>query len=230
MPLNNFTRRDILDLRREVMPYVVQNLRAAYGVPEREMNLDPLDVLIGAILSQATTWVNSRRTYEALKNRFPTWEAARRARPSSIEASIRLGGLARLKSIRIKKLLNEIHARFGSLDLSFLCSAPLEEAKQLLGALNGVGPITVACTLLFACNRPVFPVDTHILRIGKRLGILPRTCSDQEAHRLMSQLAPPNRYYEVHINLIRHGREVCRPKTPLCERCCLVDYCAFYAN
>lgn len=212
----------------ESIPYILQNLEAVYGVPNPLRGLDPLDVLIETILSQSTTNANSNRAFESLKQRFPTWEAARRARVLSIETAIRSGGLARQKSVRIKELLNEIHRRRGPLDLSFLKSAPLEEAKQFLASFKGVGPKTVACTLLFACNRAVFPIDTHIFRIARRLGLIPEKCSDEEAHRLMGEIVPHERYYEVHINLIRHGRKVCRPRDPLCERCCLIDYCEYY--
>lgn len=214
----------------ETFPYIIQNLKSVYGVPECEQGLDPLDVLILTILSQSTTNVNSDRAFENLKERFPTWEQARRARVTSIEAAIRSGGLARQKSVRIKRLLNEIYESRGSLDLSFLSSAPLEEAMQFLANFKGVGPKTVACTLLFACNRPIFPIDTHIFRIARRVGLIPQKCSDEEAHRLMTAMIPDGRFYEVHINMIRHGRKVCRPQQPLCEQCCLVDYCSYYEN
>jgi endonuclease-3 len=214
----------------ERVPYIIQNLRAAYGVPELERGLDPLDVLIETILSQSTTNTNSRRAFESLKRRFPDWDRARRARAASIEAAIRSGGLARQKSVRIKNLLNEIYERRGSLDLSFLCRAPLEEAREFLASFKGVGPKTVACTLLFACNRPVFPIDTHIFRIARRLALIPEKCTDEEAHRAMEAIIPPDRYYEAHINLIKHGRRVCRPSDPSCDRCCLIDYCRHYEN
>ena len=212
----------------ESLAYAIQNLRAVYGVPDRERGLDTLDVLIQTILSQSTTNANSHRSFEQLKRRFPNWDQARRARVTSIEAAIRSGGLARQKSMRIKQLLNEIYERRRSLDLSFLFRAPLEEAKQFLASFNGVGPKTVACTLLFACNRPVFPIDVHIFRIARRLDLIPARCSDEEAHRLMELMIPENLYYEVHINLIRHGRRICRPRNPLCEQCCLIDYCRYY--
>jgi endonuclease-3 len=214
---------------QESISYIIQNLEAVYGVPEAVRGLDSLDVLIETILSQSTTNANSDRAFENLKRRFPTWEAARRARVTSIETAIRSGGLAKQKSARIKQLLNEIHQRRGSLDLSFLRSVPIEEAAQFLTSFKGVGPKTAACTLLFACNRALFPLDTHIFRIARRLELIPERCSDEEAHRLMGGMIPPRRYYEVHINLIRHGRTVCRPHNPLCEQCCIVDYCGYYA-
>jgi endonuclease-3 len=213
---------------RPEIEYILQNLRAVYGVPEPERGLGPLDVLIETILSQSTTNTNSRRAFESLKRRFPDWERARRACASSIEEAIRSGGLARQKSVRIKRLLNDLFERRGSLDLSFLCRAPLEEAREFLASFKGVGPKTAACTLLFACRRPVFPIDTHIFRIARRLALIPERCSDEEAHRLMEELLPADRYYEAHINLIRHGRRVCRPQSPLCDDCCLIDYCRYY--
>lgn len=212
----------------ESFVYVIQNLKAVYGVPEGERGLDPLNVLIETILSQSTTNANSHRAFASLKQRFPTWEAARRARVTSIEAAIRSGGLAKQKSVRIKQLLNEIYERRGDLDLSFLHSAPLEEAVAFLSSFKGVGPKTVACTLLFACNRPVFPIDTHIFRIARRLALIPERCSDEQAHRLMTAMIPEDRFYEVHVNLIRHGRRVCRPQQPACQQCCIVEYCRYY--
>lgn len=214
----------------ESIPYVLQNLNAVYGKPKRDRGRDPLDVLIETILSQSTTNANSRRAFESLKRRFPSWEAARRARVTSIEKAIRSGGLARQKSLRIRELLAQIHNRRGSLDLSFLKTAPLEDAKQFLASFKGVGPKTVACTLLFACDRPVFPIDTHIFRIARRLGLISEKCSDQDAHDSMGRMIPTRRYYEVHISLIRHGRKICRPRDPLCEQCCLVEYCEYYAS
>ncbi|HKS41563.1 MAG TPA: endonuclease III [Blastocatellia bacterium] len=212
----------------ESFPYIIQNLKAVYGVPQCEPDLDPLDVLIHTILSQSTTNVNSQRAFESLKQRFPDWESARRARVTSIETAIKSGGLARQKSIRIKQLLNEIYERRGSLDLTFLATAPIEEATEFLSSFKGVGPKTIACTLLFACNRSIFPIDTHIFRIARRLALIPEKCSDEEAHRLMTAMIPDGRFYEIHVNIIRHGRKVCRPQNPLCEQCCLVEYCHYY--
>jgi endonuclease-3 len=214
----------------ENLPYILQNLRSVYGVPKPHRGLDPLDVLIETILSQSTNDRNSQRAFAELKKKFPDWNAARKARVNSIETAIRSGGLARQKSVRIKALLNDIHQRLGSLDLSFLRTCPLDDAREFLGSLKGVGPKTVACTLLFACNRPVFPVDVHIYRIARRLGLIPERGSDEDAHRLMESLIPKARYFEGHINLIRHGRTICRPQQPKCEQCCIVEYCEYYRS
>src|SRR5215469_6674192 len=193
-----------MDEKRGNIRYIIQNLRAVYGMPRRHRYPDPLDCLIEAILSQSTSNQNSDRAFANLKTRFPTWDAARRGRATSIEAAIRVGGLAHQKSIRIKKLLNEIYDRRGSLDLSFLRTSALDEAVRFLMSFKGVGPKTAACTLLFAYNRPVFPIDVHIFRIARRLGLLPEKCSDEQAHRIMAESIPSSSYYEAHINLIRH--------------------------
>jgi endonuclease III len=213
---------------REKIPYVLQNLKAVYGTPELEPDLDPLDCLIETILSQSTTNVNSHRAFANLKQRFADWEAVRRARLPSIEAAIRCGGLSRQKSVIIKQILNEIKDKRGSLDLTFLRTAPLAEAKEFLSSFKGVGPKTVACVLLFSCHRPVFPIDTHIFRIARRLQLIPEKGNDQEAHAQMEEIIPTERFYEGHVNLIRHGRKICRPQNPLCENCVIVDYCHYY--
>ena len=130
----------VVDTSSEDVRHIIENLRAAYGKPMRERYREPLDCLIETILSQSTSNKNSHRAYANLKGKFPTWDHARHARPSSIEAAIRMGGLARQKSIRIKNLLNQIHQRRGSLDLSFLRNVPIDEALQFLLSFKGSGP------------------------------------------------------------------------------------------
>src|ERR1051325_3255165 len=208
--------------------YIVQNLERAYGVPVNKWSgWDVLDMLVSVILSQATSDVNSDRTYDALKERFPTWDAVLRARESTIADTIRLGGLANQTAAVIKNLLRQIKERNGSLDLSFLRDAPPEEAAKYLSQFRGVGPKTVACTLLFACGQEIFPLDTHIFRVLRRVGLIPPKCSDEFAHAVMNRLVPPGKFYSFHVNLIRHGRALCRPRDPLCERCPVVEYCDY---
>src|SRR5262245_44840694 len=165
--------------KRRVVKYITQNLEAAYGMPINERPYDPLSELILTILSQSTSDINSHRAFENLKRRFPNWESARRARASSIATAIKSGGLANAKSIVIKSALNEIIKRRGELDLSFLHTSPVEEAREFLTSLAGVGPKTAACVLLFACNRKIFPMDVHILRITKRIGLISERLSDE---------------------------------------------------
>jgi len=213
--------------KRQQVHYITQNLESTYGVPINDTPDDPLSELMLTILSQATNDINSRRAFESLKNRFPDWESTRRARPSSIAAAIKSCGLSNGKSVVIKNALNEIRKRRGELDMSFLQTSPLEEAREFLTSLSGVGPKTAACVLLFACNREVFPMDVHILRITKRLGIVPQKINDEQAHSLMEKLVPPKKHYSLHVNLIRHGRRICRPQNPKCDRCSLIEHCDY---
>jgi endonuclease-3 len=208
--------------------YIIQNLERAYGVPVNKWEgWDVLDMLVSVILSQATSDANSDRTYDALKRRFPTWDAVLRARESTLADTIRLGGLANQKAAVIRSLLRQVKERHGSFDLSFLHDATVEEAARYLSGFRGVGPKTAACTLLFACGLDLFPLDTHIFRILRRVGLIPSKCSDEFAHRLMNRIVPEGKFYSFHVNLIRHGRKLCRPREPLCERCPIVEYCDY---
>jgi endonuclease-3 len=207
--------------------YIIQNLERVYGVPENSAPSDPLDMLIGIILSQATSDTNSHRTFAALKRRFPTWDAALRARESTIAATIQSGGLANQKAAVIKSLLRQIKEERGALDLAFLHDLPPASAVEYLSRFRGIGPKTIACTLLFACGTEVFPLDTHIFRILRRVGLVPQKCTDRRAHDIMNALVPTGKFYSFHVNLIRHGRALCRPREPLCERCPVVEYCDY---
>ena len=210
--------------------YIIQNLERAYGVPENGRACDPLDMLVQIILSQATSDTNSDRTFAALKRRFPNWDAVLRARTATIADTIREGGLANQKAAVIRDLLRQIKERHGALDLSFLHDWPTREAAQYLSQFRGIGPKTVACTLLFACRKDIFPLDTHIFRILRRMGLIPQKCTDRRAHEIMNDLVPAGKFYSFHVNLIRHGRRLCRPRDPLCQRCPVVEYCDYAAT
>jgi endonuclease-3 len=207
--------------------YIIQNLERTYGVPENRRASDPLDMLVNIILSQATSDTNSDRTFAALKKRFPSWDALLRARTSTIADTIRAGGLANQKAAVIKDVLRQIKEEHGALDLNFINNLSSEEATRYLSRFRGIGPKTVACTLLFACLKEVFPLDTHIFRILRRVGLIPQKCTDARAHEIMNSIVPPGKFYSFHVNLIRHGRSLCRPRDPLCERCPIVEYCDY---
>lgn len=213
--------------QRRQLSFITQNLEAMFGVPRNDSHEDPLDELINTILSQSTTNINSHRAFASLKQRFPDWEQARRARPASIAAAIKAGGLANVKSVVIKNVLDTIKQRRGNFDLSFLKTAPIAEAREFLRSLKGIGPKTAACVLLFTCKRPVFPMDTHIFRILRRVGLLPEKISDKLAHELIEKLIPPKKHYSLHINLITLGRRICHPRSPKCGQCPLSDHCDF---
>lgn len=194
-------------------------LSAAWGNPTWRTPLAPIDELVSTILSQNTNDLNRDRAFRALRSRFPTWEAVRDARTTSVVAAIRVAGLANQKGPRIQQILRQITRERESLDLAFLKELPLEDARAWLMKFRGVGPKTAAIVLLFSLNRPAFPVDTHIYRVTGRMGLRPVRMSVGSAHAELEALFPPESYYTAHLNLIRLGREICHPRRPDCPRC-----------
>ncbi len=203
-------------------------LAGFYGPkPPRERS-DPLDGLIGTILSQNTTDVNSHAAFAALKRRFPTWERARRARASTIAKAIERGGLANIKAQRIKDILHQIHAERGHLSLDFLRDLNMEEAGAYLRRFRGVGPKTAACVLVFNCGKPAFPVDTHVFRVAQRLGWLAEKSTPESAHEQLQAIVPPEIAHQLHLNMVAHGRRLCRPSNPKCFECPVRRYCRYF--
>ncbi len=197
----------------------------AYG--EREWHpRDPLDLLISAILSQNTSDVNRDRAWSRLKRRFPTWEEVLEADIGEIAEAIRPGGLADIKAPRIKEILRTIKGERGELSLDFLKDMDVEEARRWLTSLKGVGPKTASIVLLFSLGKPAFPVDTHVHRVSLRLGLIPSGTSREKAHKILEELLPPEIYYTFHLNMIAHGREVCKAQNPRCEICLLRELCS----
>lgn len=206
---------------------VDRTLERAYGPPRRRRRSDPLGSLIATILSQNTNDTNSGRAYAAMRAAFPTWLEVMNAAPGALEDVLRPGGLARTKARRIQDILRAIAAR-GPLELGYLRKLPAEEAEQELLAFDGVGLKTARCVLVFALGKDSFPMDTHIERVLKRLGIVPERMAVEKAHRYIQPLVPKGRSYALHLGLITHGRRVCHARTPECARCVLRRNCAYY--
>ena len=177
------------------------------------------------VLSQHTSDINSTRAFAGLRHRFRSWEEVLDAPVEEVADSIRSGGIAQVKAERIKRILSEVEEREGTLDLSRLSSLPTEEVDEYLCSLPGVGPKTAACVLLFSMHRPAFPVDTHVHRVVTRLGLVPEKTSAEATQRLLEPRIPTELRYEIHMQLIRHGREICKPRMPLCTQCVLLDLC-----
>jgi endonuclease III len=208
---------------------VAARLRVAYGIDQPEAaEGDPIGAVVGTILSQHTTDANSSRAYDDLRRAYPTWEAVRGADEAALAATIRVGGLANVKARRIKQCLDAIVERQGRLDLSTLELLDLEAARSELRALPGVGPKTAACVLLFELGRPAIPVDTHVHRITRRLGLIGPKVSAERAHAALEAIVDPADAYAFHVGLVRHGRRVCRAGVPLCSVCPLTDLCRHY--
>lgn len=209
---------------------VHKRLMKAYGSPRWRVPLPPLDELISTILSQNTNDVNRDRAFQSLKERFPTWESVRDASSQEVIDSIRSAGLANQKGPRIQALLKAITEERGDLDLEFLRQLQPEDVKNWLMRFKGVGPKTAAIVMQFSLDKPAFPVDTHIYRLSGRLALRDAKASAEATHDILADLFPPETYYAAHLNLIRHGREVCHARNPACDRCVLQDLCHYYQN
>ena len=207
---------------------ISETLERLFGVPTRDGAGDVLECLILTILSQNTTDVNRDKGYAELKERFPTWKNVLDADVKEIAAAIRLAGLAQQKSQAIKNFLTWLKDEYGELSLAFMHDMETEEALELLCQHKGIGIKTASVTLSFACGREVFPVDTHILRISKRLGLIPSNCSAEKAHQLLPPIVPKDKAYPFHMNLIYFGRQICDARKPLCERCPLTQHCLYF--
>ena len=204
---------------------IIDLLAEEYGSITWRSRTDPLSELIMTILSQNTSDHNSRRAFDSLLTKFGSWEAVARGSVEDIAEAIKLGGLAQVKAPRIKQILEQIQEQRGSLDLKFLKKMPVAEAKIWLRSLPGVGPKTAACVLLFSLGKPVLPVDTHILRVAKRLGLIDSRVSAEKAHEILGDMVPAKYVYQFHINMIEHGRRVCKAQRPRCQECVLLKVC-----
>lgn len=219
---------DNFDRRKSKYAPVKAALTAVYGELNWSRNLDGMDELISCILSQSTTDTNRDRAFDRLKARFPTWEAVRFAAIDDLIEAIKPAGLANQKAPRIQDALGVIFEKVGDYSIDFLNELSIEEAKNWLVSLKGVGPKTAAIVLCFAYGRAAFPVDTHIFRVSKRIGFLPEKMSANDAHPVMEAMAPAEDYYQFHIQLIQHGRDTCHARKPACERCPIRAYCDYF--
>lgn len=216
--------------RKAKYPPIARALNEVFGRPDWRKSLPPLDELIDCILSQSTTDLNKDRAFAALKARFASWEAVMNAPLEVVIETIRPAGLAQQKAPIIQAVLARIHAERGELKIDFLNDLPLDEAKAWLTSFKGVGPKTAAIVLCFGFNRSAFPVDTHIHRVGQRIGFLPAKISADKAHPVMESIVPAEDHYAFHLNLIRLGRELCQARRPKCELCPLTAYCDYYKS
>ncbi len=207
--------------------FLVARLREQYGSPPPSPLLtpggDPLELLVLTLLSQATNDRNAALAYRRLRERFPSWEDVARVSPAEVAEAITPGGLRSLKAPRIQGILHRLQAQQGAYSLDFLRTFPSTKSFAYLTSFAGVGPKTAACVLLFAFGWPYFPVDIHILRVTKRLGMI--TCRETgEAQEVLAALFRPADYLDLHLYLIQHGRTVCRPR-PRCKICFLQEDC-----
>jgi len=193
-------------------------------MPLKPVRRKPLDELVRTILSQNTNDRSRDRAYQALQSRFNGWEEVLEVPVEELAAIIAPAGLGPTKSRRIHDILKQVY-KDGDRDLLDLCAQPKQQAMERLLSIRGVGPKTASCVLLFSCGHPVFPVDTHIYRVAGKLGLLPGGADRAKAHEILGNLIRQEHYLELHLNIIRLGREVCRPSKPQCEECPINDIC-----
>ena len=196
-----------------------------YGPVEWTPRYGPAWELVYTILSQHTSDINSERAFENLRRTYGSLEELAEAPPAEIEDAIRMGGLARVKAPRIKTVLRQIADEIGNYDLSFLSEMPLDEAKAWLRHLPGVGPKTAAIILCFSLGLPAMPVDTHIFRVSKRLGLIGPKVTADKAHDILEPMVAPEDVFAFHMYLIRHGRQVCKAQRPRCGDCVIGSEC-----
>ncbi len=218
--------------RRRIAEVVVERLGDRYDHPTwAGPRVSPVDELVLTILSQNTADTNSFRAFTALRAAYPSWDAVLAAPTDELEDVIRPGGLAPTKSKRIQHVLAEVHAATGGTwDLGFLGQWPLEQAREWLTSLPGIGRKTASIVLLFNFGRPAMPVDTHVHRVAWRLGMFPRNTPLDRAHDLLEEVLAPEEMYPFHVELIRHGRDTCRAPRPICGLCPLTDICPYFAQ
>jgi len=211
-------------------------LAATYGEPAWIADYDALGGLVGTILSQHTSDINSERTYQQLVATFPSWEEVRDAPTFQVAEAIRSGGLANIKAFRVQDVLHTLTEQQQEAGQSGSLSAYLygeltgrspEDAWHYLRSLEGVGPKTAACVLMFNLGQPTMPIDTHIHRVSRRLGLIGSKVTADHAHDIFARITPPEWIYVLHVNLIRHGRQICHAQRPDCLHCPLFTECKY---
>ena len=207
------------------IPLILRRLEKAYGRRPWRTWGRPLDILIGTILSQNTHDRNSDAAMERLCRALPDWNAAADAPLWKIAGAIRPAGLHRQKAAHIRTILRSLRQERGTANLDFVRRWPTARIHDYLLSLPGVGPKTAACVLLFSLRRPVLPVDTHIHRVSRRLGLIGPKVSAEKAHRLLAAMVPAEKVYAFHVLVIAHGRRVCHARRPEHGACVLRDVC-----
>jgi endonuclease III len=220
-------RRPRIELGAPSMRLLLRRLRRAHGPRPWKCWGKGVDVLVDTILSQSTSNQNSDAGYRQLRRRFRTWARVADAPVEEVERHIRIAGLSNQKAPRIQAILRQVRADRGRIDLQHLAEMDEQAAYDYLTRFKGVGPKTANCVLLFAFGKGVFPVDTHIHRIARRLKLIGAKTTAEQAHDLLKPMIAPKDRYEMHVLLIEHGRKTCRAINPNCGECVLLDVCPY---
>lgn len=209
------------------MAFVLERLADMYGTPAWQPRRDGTSELVLTILSQHTSDTNAERAFAELRRRLPTWEAVEAADPADVAEAIRSGGLALQKAPRIRDALTAIREARGDYDLDFLAGWPALEARDWLTRIPGIGPKTASVVLLFCYGLPLMPIDTHVERVSRRIGLIRPAADIVGAHDDLLRDIPAELVYEAHVNLITHGRRTCHARRPACDRCLVAPRCRY---
>lgn len=212
----------------ERIQLIRHRLELYYGTPILRPSDDPIGELVSTILSQHTTDQSSGAAFAALCQRYPSWDAVREAPVEELAETIRAAGLPTQKARTIQSALNDVAVE----PLTELPSMSVAEARTRLTAIRGVGDKTASCVLLFAMGMPAQPVDTHIERVSKRLGIANGESTATGIQNVIEHCLPSDgqTMYSFHIDMVRHGREICQARQPRCSMCMLTGLCDYYAR
>ena len=205
---------------------VNKKLIERFGIPERRKNSDPVDMLIATILSQNTNDKNSYRAFRNLKDKFNNWEEVAEQTRIKIEKQIKIAGLGKQKSGAIKSFLSSVKKGKGKVSLNYLKDFSDNEILTELTKYDGVGVKTASCVLLFSLKRNICPVDTHVHRTLNRIGIVNTKTPDKTFLAIKDKI-PDGIAHSFHTNLIRLGREICKPAKPNCSVCPLLKVCNY---
>lgn len=221
-------RRSIPTELCERIELIRHRLEQYYGRPMLRPSSDPKGELVSTILSQHTTDRSSGAAYDALRQRFPSWESVREAPIEELADTIRAAGLPMQKARTIQTALDDVAGQ----SLTSLRSMSVAEARARLTAIHGVGDKTASCVLLFALGMPAQPVDTHIERVSKRLGITNVESTATGIQNVFEHCLPADGQimYAFHVDMVRHGREICQARQPRCSMCMLTDLCDYFAR
>ncbi len=219
---------DNLKQRKAKWPVVAPILDDLYPPRPYKRRGTVLDMLIGTILSQNTTDRNSGQAMQQLKERYPTYEAVLAAPEAELIDTIRIAGLGNQKGPRIKRALQTLLDERGEFDLEFLGEMDADEARAWLTSIKGIGLKTASIVISFGFNGKAFPVDTHVNRVSQRIGFTPQGTTPDKAHYIMEAIVPPEDYFSAHLQLIQHGRTLCKARSPKCSECPIKDHCDYY--
>ena len=212
---------------RNSVDYIIKSLETHFGIPARIDGGDPLSSLVNTILSQSTNDRNRDMAYARLRQKYGTWEEVMEANAEDIALAIKPAGLSNQKSVRIKDVLLWIKRTYGELNIDFICDEDPQKVIEQFTQLKGVGIKTITVVLMFTCGVDVFPVDTHVHRICRRIGFVPDNATAEKTYHAMQTLVPSGKSYSLHMNFLKLGRTICKAIKPRCDECPIIDWCEY---